>query len=247
MPKWCPAKVTRKDVWTDGLFTLHVQCPELKSFTPGQFLQLAVVEDDKRINRPYSVASPFEETIEFFIVLVEDGELTPKLWALEPGDEVEVSEKAAGSFTLKKTPDANTLWLAGTGTGLAPYIAMLRTAEPWERFKKIVLVHGVRHAADLAYTDEMNQLSEERGDQFSFVQALTREEASGTLSGRLPALVENGELESAAGCPLDAATSVIMLCGNPAMLDTMEELLEKREMKRHKRKEPGHIVVERYW
>ena len=111
MPKWCPAKVTRKDVWTDGLFTLHVQCPELKSFTPGQFLQLAVVEDDKRINRPYSVASPFEETIEFFIVLVEDGELTPKLWALEPGDEVEVSEKAAGMNAFGQDWDGEHVWL----------------------------------------------------------------------------------------------------------------------------------------
>ena len=93
----------------------------------------------------------------------------------------------------------------------------------------------------------MNQLSEKHGEQFSFVQALTREESEGTLSGRIPGLVENGELEKAAACELTAASSVILLCGNPAMLDTMEELLAKRNMKRHKRKEPGHIVVERYW
>lgn len=247
MPKWCQAKVTKKEIWTEGLFTLHVQCPELKTFTPGQFLHLAIVEDGKRINRAYSVASPYSETVEFFIVLVEDGELTPKLWALEVGDEIEVSEEAAGRFTLEKTPDADNLWLVGTGTGLAPYIAMLRTESPWERFKKIVLVHGVRHAADLGYSEEMKQLRQQRGEQFSFVQALTREESEGMLSGRIPGLVESGELEKAADCELNAASSAIMLCGNPAMLDSMEELLAKRDMKRHKRREPGHIVLERYW
>ena len=102
MPNWLPAKVVKKDVWTEGLFTLHVDCPGLKDFTPGQFLQLAVVEGENRINRPYSVASPHGDVVEFFIVLVEDGELTPRLWQLDVGSQVEVSEKAAGSFTLDK-------------------------------------------------------------------------------------------------------------------------------------------------
>jgi ferredoxin--NADP+ reductase len=247
MPNWISGTIVKKDVWTEGLFTLHLRCDGVKDFAPGQFLHLALTHEEKRINRPYSVASPFGDVIEFFIVQVEDGELTPKLWKLEPGSKIEVSEKAAGRFTLEKTPDAECLWLVGTGTGLAPYIAMLRTDGPWERFKKIVLVHGVRYAADLAYTEEMKQLTESRAGQFSFVQALTREESEGTLHGRIPALVESGELEKAAGCELTATTSSILLCGNPAMLDTMEEVLAKRDMKRHKKKDPGQIVVERYW
>ncbi len=247
MPKWCPAKVTKKEIWTEGLFTLHVHCPEIHAFEPGQFLHLALPDGEKRINRPYSVASPHGETIEFFIVLVEDGQLTPKLWALEEGSNVEVSEKAAGRFTLEKTPDAENLWLVGTGTGLAPYIAMLRTESTWERFKRIVLVHGVRYGNDLGYAEEMKRLAESRSGQFSYVQALTREEQPGTLKGRIPSLVEDGRLEEEAGCELSAAKSSILLCGNPAMLDSMEEILAKRDMKRHKRKEPGQIVVERYW
>lgn len=247
MPKWCPGKIVRKDEWTHGLFTLHVNCPHIQPYVPGQFLQLAVSEGENRINRPYSVASPHGETVEFFIVEVEDGELTPKLSRLNVGDEVEVSERAAGSFTLEKTPDAKHLWLVGTGTGLAPYIAMLRTETPWERFERIVLVHGVRHAPDLGYTDELQRIRDEKPGQFSFVQALTREEVPGKLHGRIPGLVENGQLESSAQCELTAETSVILLCGNPAMLDTMEDVLGERGMKRHKRKDPGHIVVERYW
>jgi ferredoxin--NADP+ reductase len=206
-----------------------------------------IAEEAKLINRPYSVASPHSDYLEFFIVLVEDGELTPRLWRLENGDKLQVSERAAGSFTLKKTPPAENLWLLATGTGLAPYIAMLRTPEPWEKFKNIVVVHGVRHHADLAYTDELKAIEKEKPENFKFVQALTREEAPGTLSGRIPNLIERGSLEATVGFKIQATDSSVLLCGNPAMLDSMEELLGERGMKRHRSKSPGQIVLERYW
>ena len=253
MPNWCQSKVVEKKVWTEGLFTITIDGSKTAPFKPGQFLHLAVYpegvehDEDNLVNRPYSVASPHGDLLEFFIVLVEDGQLTPKLWALEPGDEVFVSEKAAGRFTLEKTPDAENLWLLATGTGLAPYIAMLRTDGPWERFKKIVVVHGVRHFADLAYTQELKQIEQQRGDQFKLIQSLTREEADGTLHGRIPNLVEDGRLENAAGCTMQKDNSSVLLCGNPAMLDSMEELLGKREMIKHRSKSPGQIVLERYW
>ena len=253
MPKWCAGTVVEKQVWTEGLFTIRVAVPDVTPFTPGQFLQLALFpqghdgDESKLINRPYSVASPHSDELEFFIVLVDDGELTPKLWALEKGSSIQVAQRAAGSFTLKKTPDAETLWLVATGTGLAPYIAMLRTEEPWESYKKIVVVHGVRHFADLAYTDELKAFEEKYPDRFRLVQALTREEADGTLKGRIPGLFENGEIEKVTGFSCQADNSSILLCGNPAMLDTMEEVMGKRDMKRHRSKSPGQIVLERYW
>ena len=253
MPKWCTANVVSKKVWTQGLFTISVAVPDVTEFLPGQFLQLGLFpeghqgEEAKLINRPYSVASPHGDVLEFFIVLVEDGELTPRLWKLEPGDSVEVSQRAAGSFTLKKTPEAETLWLLATGTGLAPYIAMLRTDEPWEKFQKICVVHGVRQFADLAYTKELKAYEEKFPGRFKLAQALTREEADGTMNGRIPSLFESGELESVTGFPCRADNSSVLLCGNPAMLDTMEELLGKREMKKHRSKSPGQIVLERYW
>lgn len=247
MPKWCPAKVVAKKVWTDGLFTLSIQSKDVQSFEPGQFLHLALGDEENRVNRPYSVASPHGDTIEFFIVVVEDGELTPRLFQLNEGDDVTVSERAAGSFTLKKTPEAEILWLVSTGTGLAPYIAMLRTETPWQRFEKIVVIHGVRYAADLAYTDELKSLEEKYDSRFKLVQSLTREEKPGTLHGRIPNLLEDGTLEEHLGWTMNKDNSAVLLCGNPAMLDDMEERLGKREMTKHRTKSPGQIVLERYW
>jgi ferredoxin--NADP+ reductase len=259
MPKWFQSKVLEKKVWTDGLFTISIDGSGVEEFAPGQFLHLAGypngiadgasedLREKERVNRPYSVASPHGEALEFFIVKVDDGELTPHLWNLEPGDDIEVSQKAAGRFTLEKTPDAENLWLVATGTGLAPYIAMLRTEEPWQRFRKIVVVHGVRYANDLAYTDELKKLEESKEGSFTLVQALTRESADGALNGRIPALVEDGTLETVAGCEMTKDASSVLLCGNPAMLDSMEEILGKREMMRHRSKSPGQIVLERYW
>ena len=259
MPKWFQSKVLEKKVWTDGLFTLSIDGSGVKEFSPGQFLHLAgfpkgiaddadeAAREKARVNRPYSVASPHGEALEFFIVRVDDGELTPHLWNLEAGDEIEVSEKAAGRFTLEKTPDAENLWLIATGTGLAPYVAMLRTEEPWKRFRKIAVVHGVRHANDLAYTEELKQLEQQRDGAFKLVQALTRESAPGALEGRIPSLVESGVLEEQAGFQMTKEGSAVLLCGNPAMLDSMEEVLGKRSMIKHRSKAPGQIVLERYW
>ena len=253
MPKWCTATVVDKKIWTEGLFTMRIATDEVQPFLSGQFLHLGLFpqgheeDDSKIINRPYSVASPHGQELEFFIVLVDDGELTPHLWKLKNGDAILVGQKAAGSFTLKKSPPSEVLWLVATGTGLAPYIAMLRTNEPWENYDKICVVHGVRQFSDLAYTEELSALESQHPGKFKMIQSLTREEANGTLKGRIPGLFENGEIESASGFQCRSDNSTVMLCGNPAMLDTMEEVLGKREMKRHRSKSPGQIVLERYW
>ncbi len=245
--KWCAGKIAKKTVWAEGLFTIAVRAPEVAKFEPGQFLQVGYSNGDKHIHRPYSVASPWGPEIEFFIVLVDDGELTPYLWSLAEGQEIDVSQRAAGSFTLKKTPEAENLWLVATGTGLAPYIAMLRTAEPWERYQRIVVVHGVRLQSDLAYADELNRLVADHAGQLSYIPALTREQPDGYLHGRIPVLLNAGSLETSAGCEIRPENTAIMLCGNPAMLDDMESSLEKRGLRRHRSKSPGHIVLERYW
>ncbi len=246
--KFCQGKVTHKKIWTEGLFTIRVAVEGVREFEPGQFLQVGIDRGtEKHLHRPYSVASPHGPEIEFFIVLVEDGELTPHLWKMEVGDSIDVAERAAGSFTLKKTPDAENLWLVATGTGLAPYIAMLRTTTPWDRFKKIVVVHGVRHGADLGYQEEFAEYAKSHPEQFVYVPTLTRDESDGALRGRIPQLLDDGNLERAAGCEIAANNCSIMLCGNPAMLDEMEEKLGTRGLKKHKTKDPGQIVLERYW
>ena len=253
MPTWCQAKITEKKIWTDGLFTITIETPDVQKFETGQFLQLGVYkegregDEDGIINRPYSVASPHGNQLQFFIVVVPEGELTPKLDALKVGDPILVNDKATGRFTLSKTPDADNLWLISTGTGLAPYIAMLRTEEPWQRYKMVVVVHGIRHVSDLAYTEELNTYKEKYPGKFELVQSLTREQSDNALRGRIPELLASGQLEKAADCKLSATTSSVLLCGNPAMLDSMEDLLNNRDMIKHRSKAPGQIVLERYW
>ena len=248
MPKWCTATVVEKQIWTEGLFTISIESNEVLPFQPGQFLHLAVRNsDEKIINRPYSVASPHGKRLEFFIVVVPEGKLTPRLWELEQGSELLVSQKAAGRFSLKHSPPAESLWLFATGTGLAPYIAMLRDPEIWDTYQRIVVAHGVRHAADLAYRDELNRFASENPERFRYVPALTREEHPDTLKGRLPVLLENGQLENSTGFKLAQENSTVLLCGNPAMLDDMVDKLQARGLQEHRKKYPGQIVLERYW
>ncbi len=245
--KWTQGIVRGKQVWADGLFTLSIEAPDVGQFAPGQFLQLGIDQEDGHLHRPYSVASPHGDVLEFFIVLVEDGRLTPHLWKMESGDTVDVSARAAGSFTLGHCPDGETLWLVATGTGLAPYIAMLRTDEAWDRYQKVVVVHGVRYASDLAYQEELGEhLARFGEDRFAYVPVVSREDVDHALRGRITACMLNDSLEQAAGAEL-STDSCVMMCGNPDMLNEAESLLEQRKMKRHKRKDPGQIVIERYW
>ncbi|MFK7734702.1 MAG: ferredoxin--NADP reductase [Pirellulaceae bacterium] len=244
--KWTRGIVKRKTIWTEGLFTLEVSAPEVAEFEPGQFLQIGIDQEDGHLHRPYSVASPHGEVLDFFIVLVEDGRLTPHLWAMNEGSEVDISLKAAGSFTLQHCPDASTLWLMATGTGLAPYIAMLRRNEAWERYKRIVLIHGVRHGVDLAYQPELASYKQQYGDRFDYVPVVSRESIEGTMSGRITTRIQDGSLEERIQHKFDQDCCV-MMCGNPEMLNEAERLLGERGLRKHKRKEPGQIVVERYW
>lgn len=244
--KWTRGVVIRKRIWSQGLFTLQIEAPGVEEFEAGQFLQLGYANSEGKMYRPYSVASPHGGLLDFFVVLVDEGEVTPHLWGVEEGHELSVSVKAAGSFTLSKCPDANTLWLLATGTGLAPYIAMLRTAAPWNRYENIVVVHGVRHLCDLAYQDEFAEHAQTHGPRFSYVPVVSRESGEGTLPDRITTCIENGALETRVGQAF-SLDCCVMMCGNPAMLNDAEELLAKRGLKKHKRKEPGQVVIERYW
>ena len=245
--QWISGKIARKQVWSDGLFTLSIHCPGVAPFESGQFLQVGMETPEKHLHRPYSVASPHSDTLDFFIVRVDGGELTPRLWSLEVGDSIDVSAKATGGFTLSHTPEAETIWLLATGTGLAPYIAMMREKTIWMRHKNVVLVHGVRYATDLAYLDELSQIKLAYGERFHFIPVVSRAEVHGAISGRITTAIENGSLESKAENAMTPANCAVMMCGNPQMLDDVEALLKDRGMLRHKKSAPGHVVVERYW
>lgn len=244
---WIEAPIARVHPWADGLISVVFDY-RLDDFEAGQFVNLGVDVEGRRTKRAYSLASAPGEDAEFFVVRVDDGVLTSRLFERTVGDTMLLLPKAAGFFTLRWVPDAEVLWMVGTGTGLAPFLSMLRAGDLFERFGHVVLVHGVRQAAHLAYQHEIMAHAEAHPGRVSYVPVVSREIAPGALRGRVTTAFDDGRLEEAAGRPLNAETGHVMMCGNPSMLDDLQALLEaRRGMRVNRRKTPGHITVERYW
>lgn len=248
MAEWVNGKVTQVKQWTDGLFSLVVNAP-IDPFTAGQFAKLALEFDGERVQRAYSyVNAPDDVNLEFYLVTVPEGKLSPRLSQLQPGSDVMVTKEAAGFFVLDEVPDCDTLWMLATGTAIGPYLSILQQGAGLERFNNLVLVHAARFARDLSYLPLMQQLQQRYNGKLRIQTVVSREEAPGSLTGRVPALIEDGRLEAAIGLTIDAETSHVMLCGNPQMVrDTQQTLKDHRQMRKHLRRKPGHITSEHYW
>lgn len=248
MADWVTGKVTKVQFWTDALFSLTLHAP-VHPFTAGQFAKLGLDIDGERVQRAYSyVNAPDNPDLEFYLVTVPDGKLSPRLAALKPGDEVQIVSGAAGFFVLDEIPDCDTLWMLATGTVIGPYLSILQYGKDLERFKNIVLVHAARYAADLSYLPQMQALEQRYGGKLKIQTVVSRETAAGSLTGRVPALIESGALEEAVGLPMNTETSHVMLCGNPQMVrDTQQLLKDTRQMTKHLRRRPGHMTAEHYW
>jgi ferredoxin--NADP+ reductase len=247
MSKWLEGRVVGQTRWTGRLCSLQVRAP-LGQFEAGQFTKLALEVGGERVARPYSLVNPpGAEPLEFYYNVVQDGPLSPRLAALGAGDAVYVAPNPAGFLVLREVPEAENLWLISTGTGLGPFLSILRTEAPWQRFAKVLLVHAVRSAADRAYREMIDGIARARGAQFGFVSFVSREAVEGALAGRVTEAIRDGRLERAAGAELSAARSHVMLCGNPAMVSDVTAALEERGMRKHRRRAPGHITVETYW
>ncbi len=244
---WTEGKIVSRRQWAKGLVTLRLDA-EIESYAAGQFVNLGLDIGGTLVRRSYSMASAPGAPLEFYLNLVEGGVLTPRLFELPIGAGVEVQKTPQGFFTLDYVPPAKELWMVATGTGLGPFLSMLGTDEPWQRFERIVLVHGVRIAAHLAYAEELAELSRAHGGKLSRVPAVTREpDAQGVLHGRITSLFESGEIERAAGLTLSPERSHLMLCGNPGMIADSIELFKARGLRKHRVRAPGHISVEKYW
>lgn len=217
------------------------------SYQPGQYAELGITEGEKFIRRPYSIASApsLGREIEFFIVKVADGEFTPKLFALNTGDRIWLGPKIKGKFTLDAVPPGKDLITISTGTGLAPFMSMLRENLNSERWNKFVVVNCVRLVRDLGYKDELEQLSTSRED-VAYIPMVTREDWQG-IRGRVQKLFEENLFEQLAGIKLDPNQSQVLLCGNPEMIESVIAILEGQGFKVHSKKEPGNIHFERYW
>ena len=247
MTPWIEGTVVENLHWTDNLFSLRIEAA-VDNFTAGQFTSLALDIDGERIARPYSyLSSPGQQPIEFFFYTATGGALSNALVKLEPGDKVFVRKGANGFFVLDEVPPCKEMWMLGTGTGLAPFLSILGTEQPWQRFEKVVLVHAVRTEADLRYEDQIQSLLENHPQQFLFQTFVSREQVGGSIHGRIPAAISDGRLEKSAGLEMDPARSHFMLCGNPEMVKDTIEALKPRGFRKNRRRTPGHITVENYW
>lgn len=247
MSEWTQGRVLENRHWTPHLFSLRVEAPRL-AFEAGQFVRIALDIDGERVARPFSFVNPPQDPVqEYYGIVVPEGLLSPRLERLRAGDALYVANNPSGFLVLSEVPDAQVLWLIATGTGLAPFVSILRTGEPWRRFERVVLVHAVRHAAELVYREAIEAVAQAHPQRFSYLAMLSRERQGGALEGRIPAAIRDGRLEAGAGAPLAAGRAQVMLCGNPGMVaDTMSALAE-RGMKKHRRRSPGHITTEAFW
>lgn len=249
--KFSVEKVLSVHRWTPTLFSFTMTRPAHFKFTAGQFARIGLKVGEELVVRAYSVvSSPFDETLEFFSIVVPDGAFTSNLQHLKVGDELYLEKIPYGYLTLARyqQPLPHDLWLLATGTGLAPFLSMLQDFDTWSKYQKINLVYSVRTAAELAYVDRIQEIAETFGEGhvgFKFISIITRD-SSAQLHDRLPVLIENGELEKVAGIELSPATSHVMLCGNPEMVDDTKEALKRRGLTMNRRGE-GNIAVENYW
>ena len=251
MTAWVEGRVAGRRRWSDSLHSLQVDASEV-TFVAGQFARLALPgpPDSKEpmIGRPYSfVNPPSAQPHEFYFIILPEGPLSPRLATLDIGESIWLAPRANGFFSIGETADAESLWCLSTGTGIGPFLSMLRTPDPWQRFARVVLVHAVRHAVELTYRDVVAAIGRAHPGAFTYVPIVSREHHAEALAGRIPAAIEDGRLEARAGVPLSPENSHAMLCGNPAMVEDTQKLLLTRGMRRHRRKEPGHVTVETYW
>jgi len=246
MSTWIKTKVVWRQVWTTGLVSLRVD--SRLQFQPGQFTNLGLDQNGERERRAYSLTSAPGEPAEFYANEVMDGGFSPQLLKLEVNDSIWIDTKPSGFFTLDELPGGEDLWLLATGTGLAPFLSMLRSGDAERRFGRVVVVHGVREQDQLGYRLELEQRASVLSGQLRVCPVLSRQAPlPGGLAGRIPALINSGALESHAQLSFDPVRSRVMLCGNPQMIVDTRAALEQRGLAIHRRRAPGQILTENFW
>ncbi len=269
--RWAPTllsfKVTRPDgfKFTAGQFVrLGIHGKDLQYFAQNHETKLTISEtqgyeaQDKPIDldgyvfRAYSVASsPYDEFIEFFSVVIPEGEFTSKVNHIQVGDSLLLNTTPFGYLTLARyqLPLPNDLWLLATGTGLAPFLSILKTIEVWQQYQRIILVYSARTSQELAYQAEIGSIKSIYGDNgaaFVFLPIVTREADYAGEKARIPNLIVSGKLTQLVGQKLDKERSHVMLCGNPQMVEDTKEALKSIGLTMNRRGE-GNIAVENYW
>lgn len=227
---------------------LPAAAPRCKSADPDEDEHLP---PDKVIRRAYSIASSskVQEYVELYITLVGSGALTPRLWMLRPGDRLWLSPKATGLFTMDGVPADFNVVLIGTGTGLAPYMSMLRDHHRCNTGRTFVVIHGARYVEELGYRRELGALDRECGTLVYLPTVSRPAAASGWQGhvGRVQAVLANGSLESALGATLSPESTHVFVAGNPEMVEDVQQSLMDRGFTLHSARSPGTMHIERYW
>lgn len=238
--------------WTDRLFSFTTTRSGTLRFSNGHFTMIGMMVDGKRILRAYSLVSPnYHDELEFLSIKIQDGPLTSHLQHIQPGDRIFVGHKPTGTLLIDYLLPGKRLYLLGTGTGLAPFMSIIQDPETYERFEKVVLVHGCRLVAELAYRDFITKELPEHeflGDmikaQLLYYPTVTREDFP--TQGRIPQLIESGQMANDLQLPeIDPEEDRIMLCGSPEMLKSLKGLLEAKGFNEGNTSKPGDFVVER--
>ncbi len=238
--------------WNDTLFSFTTTRDRGLRFKNGHFLMIGLEVEGKPLMRAYSVVSPnYEEHLEFYSIKVPNGPLTSRLQHLKPGDSVYVSRKPTGTLVMNHLLPGKRLYLLATGTGLAPFMSMIRDPETYERFEHVILAHGVRYTHELGYADYIRDelpnheyIGEQVRAQLHYYPTVTREPFQ--HQGRLTELLSSGKLCSDVGMPpLDLEHDRVMICGNPSMLAELTNLLEARGFQEGASHQPGHFTIER--
>ena len=248
-PRLIEGTVVGRTDWTEKLFSLKIQA-SMMPFKAGQFTKLALpTPEGEWQRRAYSmINAPNEKILEFLLVTVPEGDLSPRLDILQPGDKLYVGEDPAGFMTLDEIPEtARDLWLLSTGTAIGPFLSILADPASQQQFERVVLVHAVRKEEELIYRERIAEIQQRFGDRFHYIPVVSREKVSYALSGRIPQLLSSGALSEFAGVELDPINSFFLLCGNPEMLHDSRDTLQEMGYKKHLRREVGQFTSENYW
>lgn len=245
--------IERRD-WAPRLFSFRTTRHPGFRFAAGQFARIGLPgPDGKPVWRAYSIVSaPYDTHLEFYSIVVPEGEFTPKLVERHAGDAILIEKTNYGFLTPDRFAPGRDLWMLSTGTGLAPFLSILAEEQPWQDFENLVLVHSVRHANELAYQREISELREHplvgvHSHRLRYVPVVTREPVEGALGERITTLLTSGELGRHLGLDLTVDHSRFMVCGNPQMVDEVRGLLQEKGFRVSRRNNPGHMVFENYW
>jgi len=245
--------------WSEALISFKTTRPAALQYTAGEYARIAFPSSNFPIWRAYSfVSSPKSDLLEFFGVIVPRGNFSRQLRRLQQGDQILIEHESYGFMTANRFVDGEDLWLLGTGTGIGPYISMLRQGDILSQFRRIFLVRGVRQASDLIpYQDELRQMAAPAGagqaeTGLTLIACISQEGEQPTdtqqiIGKRITTATDDGSLETIAGMTMDVRRSRVMLCGNPQMVEEMRQRLHQRGFRPCRRQTPGQFLTENYW